>query len=95
MGGSINGNFGRTLGQKTTKHGDERLKERGFTKEDISRIKNTTNIKKQRDGAKVYIKENSQGRFDIIIEGSKGIITALKNISQKSLDRLMKNYDWR
>ena len=28
-------------------------------------------------------------------KGEKGIITALKNISQKALDRLSKNYKWR
>lgn len=31
----------------------------------------------------------------IIVEGQRGIITALKNISQKALDRLTKNYNWR
>ena len=95
MGAGAGGNFGNTKGSKTTKHGSERLRERGFSNSDISNTKNTTNIKRQSDGAKVYIKEISNGKFNVIVEGDKGIITALKNISQKALDRLMKNYNWR
>lgn len=95
MGAGRGGNFGNTRGSKTTKHGSERLKERGFSNNDISNTKNTTNIKTQGDCAKVYIKEVSSGKFNVIVEGDRGIITALKNISQKSLERLMKNYNWR
>ena len=95
MGGGKGGNFGNTRGAQATKHGSERLKERGFTNKDISSTKNTTNIKYQADGAKVYIKEVGDGKFNIIVEGDRGIITALKHISQKSLDRLTKNYNWR
>lgn len=95
MGTGIAGNFGNTSGSKATKHGSERLKERGFSESDISDTKNTSNIKSQGDGAKVYIKEVSPGKYNVIIEGENGIITALKNISQKSLDRLTKNYNWR
>ena len=95
MGGGTGGNFGNTRGSKTTIHGSERLKERGFSNRDISNTKNTTTIKTQGDGAKVYIKEISKGKFNVIVEGDKGIITALKNISQKALNRLTKNYNWR
>ena len=95
MGGGAGGNFGRTKGSKTTKHGSERLKERGFSESDISNTKRTTNMKTQSDGARVYIKEVSSGKYNVIIEGDNGIITALKNISKKSLDRLTKNYNWR
>ena len=58
-------------------------------------VKNTSNVKTQSDGAKVYIKEISPGKYNVIVEGDRGIITALKNISKKSLDRLTKNYNWR
>ena len=80
---------------KATKHGSERLKERGFSRNDISNTKSTSNVKTQSDGAKVYIKEISPGKYNVIVEGDRGIITALKNISKKSLDRLTKNYNWR
>lgn len=95
MGAGSGGGFGNTRGSHATKHGSERLKERGFSNSDISNTKNTTNIKTQADGAKVYIKETPNGKFNVIVEGDRGIITALKNISQKALDRLMKNYNWR
>ena len=95
MGAGAGGNFGNTRGAKATKHGSERLKERSFSNSDISNTKNTTNIKIQGDGAKVYIKEVSGGKYNVIVEGDKGIITALKNISKKALDRLTKNYNWR
>ena len=95
MGAGKGGNFGNTKGSRTTKHGSERLKERGFSNSDISNTKNTTNIKTQGDCAKVYIKKISNGRFNVIVEGDNGIITALKNISQKALERLTKNYNWR
>ena len=84
---------GKTV--KATKHGASRLRERGFSTKDISTTKNTRNIKRQSDGAKVYIKEVSKGKYNVIVEGERGIITALKNISKKSLDRLTKNYNWR
>ena len=95
MGAGAGGNFGNTKGSRTTKHGSERLKERGFSPNDISDTKNTTDIKQQDDGAKVYIKEVSNGKFNVIIEGDRGIITALKNINLKALERLKKNYKWR
>ena len=56
MGTGAGGNFGNTNGSKATKHGSERLKERGFSGNDISNTKSTSNVKTQSDGAKVYIK---------------------------------------
>lgn len=95
MGTGAGGNFGNTHNTKAMKHGAERLKERGFSESDIANTKNTSNIKTQGDGATVYIREASSGKYNVIVEGSSGIITALKNISKKSLDRLTKNYNWR
>ena len=83
MGTGAGGNFGNTNGSKATKHGGERLKERGFSRSDISNTKRTANIKTQGDGAKVYIKEVSPGKYNVIVEGDRGIITALKNIMDK------------
>ena len=81
--------------EKATKHGMERLRERGFSQNDILYTKTTSNIKIQNDGAKVYIKKTDAGKFNIVVEGERGIITALKNIDEKSLERLTKNYNWR
>ena len=79
----------------TTKHGAERLIERGFTPKDISDLKLRPDIiKTQSDGAQVFIKQVN-GKYNVIVEGDNGVITSLKNISENSLNRLSGNYDWR
>ena len=50
---------------------------------------------KQADGAMVRILKTSPGQFNVVVEGDRGIITTFKNLSQKALDRLSKNYDWK
>ena len=78
-----------------TKHGAERLIERGFTSKDISDLKlNPDIIKTQVGGAQVFIKRIN-GKDNVIVEGNNGIITSLKNISGKSINRLSDNYGWR
>ena len=79
----------------TTKHGAERLIERGFTPKDISDLKLRPDIiKTQSDGAQVFIKQVN-GKYNVIVEGDNGVITSLKNISENSLNRLSDNYGWR
>ncbi|MBI6865584.1 DUF4258 domain-containing protein [Lysinibacillus fusiformis] len=79
----------------TTKHGAERLIERGFTPKDISALKLRPDIiKTQSDGAQVFIKQVN-GKYNVIVEGDNGVITSLKNISENSLNRLSDNYGWR
>ena len=34
-------------------------------------------------------------QFNVVVEGQRGIITTFENLSQKSLDRLGKNYGWK
>jgi hypothetical protein len=89
----LNGGVGNAI--QATQHGSQRLTERGFTASDISLTKSTNIIKTQANGAKVYIKEVSSDRFNVIIEGNKGVVIASKNISQKALDRLSNNYGWK
>ena len=48
----------------------------------------------QADGAFAYIYQTASGRFNVAVFGRNGLITSFKNISQKSLDRLSKNYGW-
>jgi hypothetical protein len=48
----------------------------------------------QTDGATVYLKEVSSGRFNVIVEGQRGVVTALKNIPQGAVNRLAQNYGW-
>jgi RHS repeat-associated protein len=76
-----------------TAHGAEKLAERDFTGADISLTKSGETLT-QADGATVYLKEVSSGRFNVIVEGQRGVVTALKNITQGAVDRLSAKYGW-
>ncbi len=79
----------------TTQHGLKRLLERGMSTSYINLVKNSPDIIKiQRDGAKVFIKKFNK-KYSFIVEGKNGIITGLKNISEKSLKKLTTNYNWK
>ena len=81
---------------KTTEHGAERLMSRGFTPSEISDLKlSPSKVMSQTDGASVYIKDIGNGKFNVIVESENGVVTALKNIGQNSLDRLSNNYGWK
>jgi RHS repeat-associated protein len=84
---------GAEEGLAATAHGAEQLAERGFSSSDIALTKSGEALT-QSDGATVYLKEISSGRFNVIIEGQRGIVTALKNIPQGAVDRLAQNYGW-
>jgi hypothetical protein len=48
----------------------------------------------QADGATVNILEEG-GKFNVVVSGDRGVITTFQNLSQKSLDRLARNYGWK
>jgi hypothetical protein len=52
-------------------------------------------VLKQADGATVYLKEVSPGRYDFIVEDERGIVTAHRGWPVRSVTRLAKNYGWR
>jgi len=79
---------------KSTAHGTDRLAGRGFTAEDVALTK-TGRVLEQDDGATVYVKETAPGRYNVIVEGDRGVVTALKNIRRKAVDRLATNYGWK
>ena len=56
-------------------------------------VANATRTFGQKDGARVFAQEVN-GRFNVVVQGERGVITTFKNLSQKSLDRLAKNYGW-
>lgn len=78
---------------QATIHGGARLAARGFTEADIAITRTGTQLL-QRDGATVFLKEVTPGKFNVIVEGGRGVVTALKNISEKSVARLAQNYGW-
>jgi hypothetical protein len=91
--GATSGSGLTTLGLRSG-HGAFRLAVRGFSEADVALTK-TGNVLKQADGAKVFIKELGGGKFNVIVEGEHGVVTAIKNISQKSLERLATRYGWK
>ncbi len=74
-----------------TAHGADRLAQAGFTQESIAATK--AGIVLQRaDGATVYLNEVASGRYDFIVEGENGIITAHTNWSAKAIQWIAENY---
>ncbi len=76
-----------------TIHGARQLAVRGFTQAEVAVTRTGTQML-QRDGAKVFLKEIAPGKYNVIVEGQRGVVTALKNISYKSVRRLAQNYGW-
>lgn len=79
---------------RATIHGGERLIEAGFT-DDLVTLTRTEGISfAQADGAQVFLREVSPGRFDFIVQGQRGVITAHRGWSTKNVERLARNYGW-
>lgn len=79
------------VGTEATVHGAERLAARGFTEADVTLTRSGVQLL-QKDGAIVFLKEVTPGKFNVIVEGGRGVVTCLKNISEKSVARLAQNY---
>jgi hypothetical protein len=47
------------------------------------------------DGARVFVKDVGNGKFNVVVEGDRGIITVLKNIDSKAVDNLARNFGWK
>lgn len=80
-------------GERATIHGAERLTQAGFTGELIAETR-AAFATTQADGARVYIREVSPGRFDFFVQSERGIVTAHRGWSLKSVSRLAANYGW-
>ncbi len=84
---------GTYAGEQATAHGAERLAQAGFTEESVAATKAGV-VLQQADGATVYLNETAPGRYDFIVEGQNGIITAHTNWPASSIQRLAQNYGW-
>jgi RHS repeat-associated protein len=86
---------------KTTVHGAERIAGAGATRggvltpQGVEAARTGGRLLTQADGATVRVLQTESGRFNVVVEGERGIITTFENLSQKSLDRLGKNYGWK
>lgn len=84
----------------TTAHGAERVAGAGATRggvltpEQIVQVRGSGQLLTQADGASVRALQNSAGRYDVVVDGERGLITTFNNLSQKSFDRLANNYGW-
>ena len=86
---------------ETTLHGAQRLAgpaaTRGgvLTAERAKAVSSGGRVMTQADGAIVKILQNSKGRFDVVIEGKRGLITSFEDLTEKTIARLGKNYGWK
>jgi hypothetical protein len=81
----------------TTRHGIERLIERGFTPKDVYDVLHHWSFTKlQKDGSIAYVKQIGSN-FNVLIfnKQTQKVITAIKNTDQKSLTQLGKKYGWK
>jgi len=87
--GTIRGSCGaeRIAGAVATRGGV--LSEAG-----VAAVRQGGRVVTQADGATVRILQNEAGRFNVVVEGERGIITTFENLSQKAPDRLGENYGW-
>lgn len=85
---------------KTTKHGADRIADnnpsRGGTlnQAEIEAAKSGRQMT-QGDGARVYIQEVAPGKYNVVVEGERGLITSFRHLRLKSVLRLTKNYGWK
>ena len=85
---------GAYAGEQATAHGAERLAQAGFTEQSIAATRAGT-VLQQADGATVYLNEVAPGRYDFIVEGDNGVITAHTNWPEKAVQRIAQNYGWK
>jgi len=96
-GGTIFGGSTATLAvpesTNATVHGASRMLTRGFTDADITFTRSGSQML-QKDGASVFLKETSSGRYNWLVEGNRGIVSGGKGWSWKSVSRMAANFQW-
>lgn len=87
---------------ETTAHGSERIAgpsaTRGgvLTEAEVKIAKELGKKGTQGNGGFVYLQEVNPGRFNAVLENAEGkLITTMKNFSQKSINKLARNYGWK
>jgi hypothetical protein len=87
-------------GIETTAHGATRIAgesaTRGgvLTEAEIAVVRGGGTAYSQTNGAIARVLEQANGRFSVVVDGDRGLITTFQNLSQSSLERLAKNYGW-
>jgi hypothetical protein len=84
----------------TTLHGTERIAGAGATRggvlnsAEIAVVRGGGTAYAQSNGAVARVLQQANGRYSVVVDGNRGLITTFQNLSQNSLDRLAKNYGW-
>ncbi len=76
-----------------TRHGADQIASRAFSAADIALTKEGQ-LFLQRDGARVFLKEVSAGRFNLLVEGDRGVITVMKRVPWNRVAKIAQNYGW-
>jgi len=82
---------------KVTKHGIQRLIERGFTSEEVlSLVTKPDYFRIQADGAKVFIQKIiDKYRIIVVNEVTGKVVTAMKGTTKEKIIKLGENYGWK
>jgi hypothetical protein len=89
-------------GVELTAHGAKRIAGEAATRggvlsmEGVNATKTLGRTFSQADGANVFLHEITPGRFNAVIQNQTTgkVITTMSNWSQKSINRIGKNYGW-
>jgi RHS repeat-associated protein len=80
-------------GEAASEHGAMRMAERDVSPADLANMRTGTKMT-QADGATVYVKGLGQGKYDVLVEGEKGVVTVMKNKSGQEVRELGERYGW-
>jgi RHS repeat-associated protein len=99
---AVSGSAAESSAVRTTIHGADRVAGPSATRggvlseAGIAATRANGRAMTQADGASVFVAQGASGRFNAVIQNGEGrVITTFENLSQKSLDRLSRNYGWR
>ena len=90
-----------SAGIETTAHGATRIAGEAATRggvlseAEVAIVREGGTVYTQSNGAIARVLQQADGRFSVVVDGDRGLITTFQNLSQSSLDRLAKNYDWK
>lgn len=63
-----------------------------LAEDEILLVRDAGQLLTQADGAAVRVLQNEAGRFNVVVDGERGLTTSFSNLSQKSLERLGTRY---
>jgi RHS repeat-associated protein len=79
--------------EAASKHGAMRMAEREVSPADLANMRTGTKMT-QADGATVFVKGVGHGKYDVLVEGEKGIVTPMKGLSGQEVRELGERYGW-